>query len=251
MTTELERTLARELNAVADAIHVPAMSPVATTAPLRRAPWLPPLLAAAAVLLVAGALTVLLRQPGGSSATPPSWASSSASTPPASQEQTATSSSSPSSPVSTPPASQEQTATPPSSPSSPVSTSPASQEQATTPPSSLSSSPSTPPDPQAQTAPPVTFGPEQTLTDVVTKAGADERGALRDPNVIDDGEWTQLVRYAAGRPGTAEPCRDNGGGTMDCEIALDAHPGAAYYAILAPSDNAYGWQVTYLGLAHD
>lgn len=99
--------------------------------------------------------------------------------------------------------------------------------------------------------PPTTYSAEQALGAVLDAAGADARVALLDPAVVGDGEWAQLVGYAAGEAGYVEPCRDNGEGTRDCEIAFDADPAAVYYAILEPAGNDYGWRVSYVGQAHD
>lgn len=95
---------------------------------------------------------------------------------------------------------------------------------------------------------PRTFTAEQALEDVVRAAAAGDRGSLVDQSVIDDREWSQLAGYAAGQGGSVSPCRDNGEGTLDCEIALGADPDTTYYAILMTGENGYGWRVTYVGI---
>ena len=92
------------------------------------------------------------------------------------------------------------------------------------------------------------YTPEQALTEVVRAAAAGDRAALGDPAVIADGEWEQLHGYAANSRTSVKPCRDNGGGTWDCEIAIDAHPSTTYYAIVEPAQNGYGWRVSYVGV---
>ncbi len=62
--------------------------------------------------------------------------------------------------------------------------------------------------------------------------------------------WDQLLGYAAGGGGSGSTCRDNGGGTMDCEIVFDADPDTTYYAILEPANGDYGWRISYVGIAH-
>lgn len=90
---------------------------------------------------------------------------------------------------------------------------------------------------------------ESALDSVVAAVVAGDRDLLRDQGVIGDGEWEQLVGWAAGGGGSGSTCRDNGGGTQDCEIVLEADPGRTYYAILTPAENAYGWKVTYVSIA--
>lgn len=96
------------------------------------------------------------------------------------------------------------------------------------------------------------FTAEETLDAVVDAVVSDDRASLLDPAVIADREWDQLVGFAAGQGGSASTCRDNGEGTKDCEIDFDAAPegapATAYYAILEPADNAYGWRVSYVGI---
>lgn len=57
-----------------------------------------------------------------------------------------------------------------------------------------------------------------------------------------------MVDYAAGQGGSTSPCRDNGSGTWDCEILLEADPATVYYAILDPAENTYGWKITYVNV---
>ncbi|CAI9410549.1 hypothetical protein [Nocardioides sp. T2.26MG-1] len=96
------------------------------------------------------------------------------------------------------------------------------------------------------------FTAEATLDAVVRAVVSDDRASLLDPAVVADGEWDQLVAFAAGGGGSASTCRDNGSGNKDCEIDFDAAPEGApatvYYAILEPADNAYGWRVSYVGI---
>ncbi|HYF71526.1 MAG TPA: hypothetical protein VD864_01830 [Nocardioides sp.] len=105
-------------------------------------------------------------------------------------------------------------------------------------------------EPAGETAPntPRSFTAEQALDAVVQAVATDARGSLVDQSVIDDPEWSQLVDFAAGQGGSAGACRDNGEGTRDCEIALDADPETTYYAILTPGENGYGWRITYVGI---
>jgi len=105
-------------------------------------------------------------------------------------------------------------------------------------------------EPAGETAPntPRSFTAEQALDAVVQAVATDARGSLVDQSVIDDPEWSQLVDFAAGQGGSAGTCRDNGEGTRDCEIALDADPETTYYAILTPGENGYGWRITYVGI---
>ncbi len=91
---------------------------------------------------------------------------------------------------------------------------------------------------------------EATLDDVVEAVVAGDRAGLVDQAVIGDGEWDQLVGYAAGGDGSGSTCRDNGEGTRDCEIIFDAGPSTTYYAILEPASNDYGWRISYVGIAH-
>ncbi|WP_296606869.1 hypothetical protein [Nocardioides sp.] len=95
---------------------------------------------------------------------------------------------------------------------------------------------------------PRSFTAEQALDAVVGAVASGDRGSLLDQSVIDDPEWSQLVEFAAGQGGSAGTCRDNGGGTKDCEIALDADPATTYYAILTPGENGYGWRITYVSI---
>lgn len=95
---------------------------------------------------------------------------------------------------------------------------------------------------------PRSFTAEQALDAVVGAVASGDRGSLLDQSVIDDPEWGQLVDYAAGQGGSVGTCRDNGEGTKDCEIALDADPETTYYAILTTGENGYGWRVTYVSI---
>lgn len=95
---------------------------------------------------------------------------------------------------------------------------------------------------------PRSFTAEQALEDVVRAVAAGDRGSLVDQSVIDDPEWAQLVDYAAGQGGSVPPCRDNGEGTKDCGITFDADPATAYYAILTPGENGYGWRITHVSI---
>ncbi len=97
---------------------------------------------------------------------------------------------------------------------------------------------------------PTTYDAPSTLAAVVQAVVTDDRASLIDQEVIADGEWDQLFDWAAGVDGSGSTCRDNGGGTQDCEIILLADPGTVYYAILEPASNDYGWQITYVGIAH-
>lgn len=106
---------------------------------------------------------------------------------------------------------------------------------------------SEPADEEATDAP-ESFTAEQALDSVLRAVAADDRGSLVDQSVIDDPEWAQLVDFAAGRGGSTSSCRDNGGGTKDCEIALEADPATVYYAILTPGENGYGWRVTHVSI---
>ncbi len=99
--------------------------------------------------------------------------------------------------------------------------------------------------------PPTSYDAESALADVIEAVVTDDRAALVDQDVIADGEWDQLVGMAAGGGGSGSTCRDNGGGTRDCEIVLLAHPDTVYYAILEPASNTYGWRVTYVSIASD
>ncbi len=87
-----------------------------------------------------------------------------------------------------------------------------------------------------------------TLDAVVRAVAADDRTLLADRAVIGDADWDQLRSFAAGGSGAPGTCRDNGGGTKDCEIDFDADPATVYYAILGPAKNAYGWRITYVGV---
>ena len=89
------------------------------------------------------------------------------------------------------------------------------------------------------------------MDEVIAAVVAGDRDRLVDQAVIGDGEWDQLVSFAAGGGGSGSGCRDNGSGTQDCEIVLLADPDTTYYAILEPSDNAYGWRITYASIASD
>ncbi|MBB6627663.1 hypothetical protein H5V45_10050 [Nocardioides sp. KIGAM211] len=94
-----------------------------------------------------------------------------------------------------------------------------------------------------------TSSAEEALTAVVEAVVADDRAGLADQAVVADGEWAQLVDYAAGGGvGEIAPCRANGGGTFDCEIPFEASPSTTYYAIVEPAGNAYGWRISYVGV---
>lgn len=95
----------------------------------------------------------------------------------------------------------------------------------------------------------VDYSAEATLADVVEAVVAGDRAGLVDQAVIGDGEWDQLVGYAAGGDGAGSTCRDNGEGTKDCEIVFDAGPGTTFYAILEPASNTYGWRISYVSIA--
>ena len=99
--------------------------------------------------------------------------------------------------------------------------------------------------------PPTSYDAEAALAAVIQAVVADDRGSLLDQEVIADGEWDQLVGMADGGGGSGSTCRDNGGGTQDCEINFSASPRTVYYAILEPASNAYGWRVTYVSIASD
>jgi hypothetical protein len=89
---------------------------------------------------------------------------------------------------------------------------------------------------------------EEALAAVVEAVVAGDRALLADRAVVGDDEWSQLVDFAAGGDGSGSTCRDNGGGTKDCEITFAADRNAVYYAILEPARNAYGWRITYVGV---
>lgn len=76
------------------------------------------------------------------------------------------------------------------------------------------------------------YSAESTLGAVLEAVVAADRATLLDPSVIDDGEWGQLVEFAAGGGASTAGCRDNGGGTQDCEIDFEAHARFTYYAIV-------------------
>ena len=95
------------------------------------------------------------------------------------------------------------------------------------------------------------FTAESALDDIGQAVAAADRRLLLDQRAIGDVEWQQLVGWAAGGGASEAGCRDNGGGTQDCEIALAADPATTYYVILEPAGNAYGWRLTYAGIAHD
>jgi hypothetical protein len=92
------------------------------------------------------------------------------------------------------------------------------------------------------------YSAEETLDAVVGAVVAGDPALLVDQDVVGDGEWRQLRDLAAGSGGSGSTCRDNGSGTRDCEIILDADRNTTYYAILEPAKNAYGWRVTYVGI---
>lgn len=92
------------------------------------------------------------------------------------------------------------------------------------------------------------YGAEETLDAVVQAVVDDDRAGLLDQAVIGDGEWDQLVGYAAGQYGAGGACRDNGEGTRDCDIVFAADDSVDYYAILEPAENDYGWRITYVGI---
>jgi len=92
------------------------------------------------------------------------------------------------------------------------------------------------------------YSAEETLEAVVEAVVADNRASLVDQAVVGDGEWDQLLGFAAGGGGSGSTCRDNGGGTKDCEIVFEADEATIYYAILEPAENAYGWRITYVGI---
>ncbi len=89
-----------------------------------------------------------------------------------------------------------------------------------------------------------------TLDAVLAAAAAADRASLGEGSaVVADAEWTQLVDLVDGASATTTGCRDNGSGTRDCEIALDASPGTTAYAILGPAGSGDGWRITYVGVA--
>lgn len=90
---------------------------------------------------------------------------------------------------------------------------------------------------------------EATLDAVVEAVVVGDRASLPDPSVVGDREWDQLVGFAAGGGGSASGCRDNGGGTRDCEIDFEADAGATFYAIVEPAENAHGWRISYVSIA--
>jgi hypothetical protein len=95
------------------------------------------------------------------------------------------------------------------------------------------------------------FSAEEALDAMVEAVVAGDRAGLADPAAVDDARWDQLLGYAADGGGSGSTCRDNGGGTMDCEIVFEADPDTTYYAILGPANGDYGWQITHAGIAHD
>ncbi|MCW2796043.1 hypothetical protein [Nocardioides sp.] len=92
------------------------------------------------------------------------------------------------------------------------------------------------------------YSAEETLDAVVEAVVAGNRAGLVDQAVIGDGEWNQLLGFAAGGGGSGSTCRHNGGGTRDCEIVFEADRATTYYAILEPAENAYAWRITYVGI---
>lgn len=92
------------------------------------------------------------------------------------------------------------------------------------------------------------YSAKETLAAVVGAVVADDRAGLVDQTVVDDGEWGQLLGYAARGDGSVSGCRDNGGGTWDCGIVFKADRNADYYAIVEPATNDYGWRVSYVGI---
>jgi hypothetical protein len=91
--------------------------------------------------------------------------------------------------------------------------------------------------------------PEATLDAVLVAAAVGDLGRLPDADVVGDGEWAQLVGYVDGQGGAAAGCRDNGGGTRDCELRLEADPSRVYYAILEPQRDGSGWRISYVSMA--
>jgi hypothetical protein len=89
---------------------------------------------------------------------------------------------------------------------------------------------------------------EAALDAVVQAVAADDRTLLDHQAVVADGEWEQLRGFAAGGGGSVSSCRDNGGGTKDCEIEFGADRSSVYYAILETARNGYGWRITYVGV---
>ncbi|ANH40477.1 hypothetical protein I601_4082 [Nocardioides dokdonensis FR1436] len=94
-----------------------------------------------------------------------------------------------------------------------------------------------------------TASAEDALATALDAAGADDRDLLGDAAVLGDAEWEQLVDWTHGEAGSVAGCRDNGGGTRDCEIVLTADPGVTYYAILEPTTSPTGWRISYVGIA--
>ena len=93
------------------------------------------------------------------------------------------------------------------------------------------------------------YSAEEALDSVVAAVVADDRPGLVDQAVIGDTQWDQLVGFAKGGSADAVPtCRDNGGGTKDCEIPFATSPSTTYYAIVEPAKNAYGWKISYVGI---
>lgn len=111
--------------------------------------------------------------------------------------------------------------------------------------------PAAEPDPSATSGTSAGLSAEATLGEVIAAVVAGDRDRLVDQAVIGDGEWDQLVSFAAGGDGSGSGCRDNGSGTQDCEIILLADPTTTYYAILTPASNTYGWRITYVSIASD
>ena len=220
MDTELERSLARELDDVARAVQVPPVPAWSrTTIPdqRRRVRHLPPLLAAAAVLLVAGVLAVALHVGTGSAPQPAA----------------------PTTPTSLPS-------------SGPAPSEPAPSDPAPSDPAPSDAAPSDPAR-SREPAPPTmtdttTFSAEDALDLMIAAVITGDRGQLLDPDAVSPADWQQLKDFAAGQGGEGAGCRDNGLGTRDCEISFDAAPGTAYYVILEPSEGGYGWRVGYVGI---
>ncbi|NYD55843.1 hypothetical protein BKA08_000081 [Nocardioides marinisabuli] len=101
----------------------------------------------------------------------------------------------------------------------------------------------------AQEAPDEPASAASVLDTVAQAAATGDRSALRDAAVIGAPQWKQLVTWTAGLGSSGVTCRPNGSRTRDCELDLEADPTSTYYAILEPADNAYGWSVTYVGIA--
>ena len=82
------------------------------------------------------------------------------------------------------------------------------------------------------------------VAEVVDAVVAGDRLGLVDQQVIGDAPWSQLVEFADGASGFADPCEDTQGTTQRCPISLESDYSVSYYVDLERSSNKYGWRVT-------